>query len=397
MQGRKVFKIGIVAGEVSGDLLAAGLIRQLQQYPFTFEFSGIAGPHMQDQACKSLYPMEKLTLMGLDGLWRRLWEILHIRRKLVQYFISDPPDLFIGVDAPDFNLGLEKKLHKAGIPVLHYVSPTVWAWRKYRLRGMRHFIDRILVLFPFELDFYRTAKVNATLVGHPMVRDIDLNPDVTALKKALGISTEKKVIALLPGSRKGEIERMAGEFLRAADRLCKKYPALQFVTAMPNASLMELFEGEVAKADMQQLDLVRITGRSRDVMACADILMLASGTAALEAAIVGRPVVVAYKVSWLTKTMVQLLASVKYFSMPNNLAGYRLVPELMQDDCTAENLSIEVERYLDDDAEISKVKQAFVQIRQSLDLDSDSLAAEAVVEMLGLGVEARLKNTPEQV
>jgi len=396
MQGRKVFKIGIVAGEVSGDLLAAGLIRQLQQYPFTFEFSGIAGPHMQEQACQSLYPMEKLTLMGLDGLWGRLWEILHIRRKLVQYFISDPPDLFIGVDAPDFNLGLEKKLHKAGIPVLHYVSPTVWAWRKYRLRGMRDFIDRILVLFPFELDFYRMAKVNATLVGHPMVRDIDLNPDVTALKKALGISTEKKVIALLPGSRKGEIERMAGEFLRAADRLCKKYPALQFVTAMPNASLMELFEDEVAKADMQQLDLVRITGRSRDVMACADIIMLASGTAALEAAIVGRPVVVAYKVSWLTKTMVQLLASVKYFSMPNNLAGYRLVPELMQDDCTAESLSIEVERYLDDDAEISKVKQAFVQIRQSLDLDSDSLAAEAVVEMLGLGVEARLKNTPEQ-
>ena len=384
MQGRKNFKIGIVAGEVSGDLLAAGLIRELKKHPYTFEFTGIAGPLMQEQACKSLYSMEKLTLMGLDGLFGRLREILHIRRSLVRYFLSDPPDLFIGVDAPDFNLGLEKKLRKAGIPVLHYVSPTVWAWRKYRLRGMRHAIDRILVLFPFELDFYRQYKINAKLVGHPMVRDIDSKPDVNLLRKNFGLAADKKIIALLPGSRTGEIQRMAGIFLHAAAILAEKYPGLQFVTAMPNSSLMKLFKNEVKKTGFNELDLVCVTGNSRDVMASADILMLASGTAALEAAVVGRPVVVAYKVSWLTKTMVQLLAHVKYFSMPNNLAGYRLVPELMQDDCTAENLVVETGRYLDDEARVSKVKKAFLQIRQSLDLDSDRLAAESVLEMLGL-------------
>lgn len=397
MQGRKIFKIGIVAGEVSGDLLAAGLIRQLRQFPYTFEFTGIAGPLMQEQACHCLYPMDKLTLMGLDGLWSRLREILHIRRKLVQYFVSDAPDLFIGVDAPDFNLGLEKQLHKAGIPVLHYVSPTVWAWRKYRLRGMRHYIGKMLVLFPFELDLYRQHKVNATLVGHPMVTDIVKNPDINALKKKFGIAKNKKVIALLPGSRKGEIQHMAAEFLYAAEKLAGKYPGLQFVTAMPNSSLMELFQSEVEKAGLKHLDLICVEGHSRDVMACSDVLMLASGTAALEAAIVGRPVVVAYKVSWLTKTMVQLLASVKYYSMPNNLAGYRLVPELMQNDCTAENLAIEVGRYIDDETEVIKVKQAFLQIRESLDLDSDRLAAESVIKMLGLDIKTRLNNVPDQI
>ncbi|GBE08234.1 MAG TPA: lipid-A-disaccharide synthase [Gammaproteobacteria bacterium] len=384
MQGRQTFKIGIVAGEVSGDLLAAGLIRELRQYPYTFEFTGIAGPKMLEQACESLYPMKKLTLMGLDGLFGRLSEILQIRRSLVHYFEAKPPDLFIGIDAPDFNLGLEKKLRKAGIPVLHYVSPTVWAWRKYRLRSMRHSIDRILVLFPFELDFYRQHKLNAKLVGHPMVRDINSDPDIESLRKSFGLSLQKKVIALLPGSRRGEIQRMAGDFLQAAAELSGKHPNLQFVTAMPDSALMDVFEAEVQKTGLKNIDLVRVVGHSRDIMACADILMLASGTAALEAAIVGRPVVVAYKVSWFTKTLVQLLARVKYFSMPNNLVGYRLVPELMQDDCTPENLEHEVSRYLSDEAEVKKVTKVFRQIRESLDIDSDRLAAETVLEMLGL-------------
>lgn len=389
MHGRKIFKIGIVAGEVSGDLLASGLIRELKQYPYTFEFSGIAGPLMQEQGCHSLFPMETLTIMGLDGLWGRLREILHVRHQLVQYYYTEMPDLFIGVDAPDFNLGLEKKLHKAAIPILHYVSPTVWAWRKYRLRGMRHFIDKILVLFPFELDFYRRHNISATLVGHPMVRDMEENPDILEMKNKYGISTDKKVIALLPGSRQGEVMRMAGDFLHAADKLAARYQNLQFVTALPNSSLMQLFQSEVAKAGLKHLDLICLNGNSRDVMACSDVLMLASGTAALEAAIVGRPVVVAYKVSWLTKTMVQLLASVKFFSMPNNLAGYRLIPELIQDDCTAENLATEVGRYLDDEAAMNNVKKAFLHIRKSLDLNSDRLAAESVLEMLGLDVETR--------
>jgi lipid-A-disaccharide synthase len=257
---------------------------------------------------------------------------------------------------------------------------------------MRHAIDRILVLFPFELDFYRQYNISATLVGHPMVRDIERNPDIKLLKKNFGLAADKKIIALLPGSRRGEILRMAGIFLHAAAKLVEKYPGLQFVTAMPDASLMKLYKAEVKKTGLLDLDLVCVTGHSREVMACADILMLASGTAALEAAVVGRPVVVAYKVSWMTKTMVQLLSHVKYFSMPNNLAGYRLVPELMQENCTAENMVLEISRYLDDETLVNKVKQAFLQIRKSLDLDSDHLAAESVVEILGLAEKAGNKS-----
>lgn len=384
MREKGSFKIGIVAGEVSGDLLAAGLIRELKKTPYTFEFTGIAGPEMQKLGCKSLYPMKKLTVMGLDHLFGRIFEILKIRRSLLQYYKSELPDLFIGIDAPDFNLGLEKNIRKAGIPVLHYVSPTVWAWRKYRLRSMQDSIDRILVLFPFELEFYRQHRLNAKLVGHPMVKDIPFDPDVESLRKRYGLSLQKKVIALLPGSRRGEIQRMAGDFLQAAADLSKNHPNLQFVTAMPDSGLMKVFEAVAEKSDKDDIDLVRVVGHSREIMACSDVLMLASGTAALEAAIVGRPVVVAYKVSWITKTMVQLLASVKYYSMPNNLVGYRLVPELMQNDCTPENLVREVDRFLTDEREVNKLTKAFSQIRESLDLDSDVLAAETVLDMLGV-------------
>jgi len=388
MRGKKSFKIGIVAGEISGDLLAAGLIRELNKSPYTFEFTGIAGPKMQEQGCQSLYPMRKLTVMGLDHLFGKLFEILKIRRSLLQYFKSEVPDLFIGIDAPDFNLGLEKNIRKSGIPVLHYVSPTVWAWRKYRLRTMGHSIDRILVLFPFELEFYRQHKLNARLVGHPMVRDIPENPDVESLRQKYGLSLRKKIIALLPGSRRGEIQRMAGDFLLAAASLSEKHPELQFVTAMPNTELMEVFKAEVEKTKKDNIDLICVVGNSREIMASADILILASGTAALEAAIVGRPVVVAYKVSWLTKTMVQLLAHVKYYSMPNNLVDYQLVPELMQSACTPENLAHEVEVFLTDEREVSRLTKAFSQIRNSLDLDSDRLAAETVLDMLGVSLNA---------
>lgn len=388
MRQKSRYRIAIVAGEVSGDLLAAGLIRELKSYPAEFEFTGIAGKYMQQLGCESLYDIEKLTVMGLDGLPGRVSEILGIRRQLAKTLSANPPDLFIGVDAPDFNLALEKRLRRAGIPVLHYVSPTVWAWRKYRLRAMRYAIDKILVLFPFELDFYRQHNLDAVLVGHPMVKDIAKLPGVDVLRARHGLSTEKKIIALLPGSRKSEIHHMAGDFLKAAARLAQRYPDLQFVTAMPDARLMAAYQNALSTSGVaKEIDLVCVTGHSREIMAASDILMLASGTAALEAAIIGRPVVVAYKVSWLTKTMVQLLSRVKYFSMPNNLAGYRLVPELMQDDCTAENLDREIGYFIDNPDKADEVKNAFKAIRRSLDLDSDVLAAATAAEMLGVAAD----------
>jgi lipid-A-disaccharide synthase len=389
MADRKRYRIAIVAGEVSGDLLAAGLIRELSKYSADFEFFGVAGDAMRREGCRTLYDIGKLTLMGLDGLFGRIREILNIRRDLVEQLKKDPPDLFIGVDAPDFNLGLEKRLRKIGIPVLHYVSPTVWAWRKYRLRSMRHSIDRILVLFPFELSFYRERGMDAVLVGHPMVRDIEVDPDISKLRRKFSLGKDKRVVALLPGSRRSEIGHMAMDFLEAARLLSESYADLQFITAMPDAKLMAAFEAELQASSVDtRISLVRVVGHSREVMACSDVIMLASGTAALEAAIIGRPSVVAYKVSWLTKTMVQLLSSVSYFSMPNNLAGYRLVPELMQDDCTPENLAAEVARFLDDRKEVDRVIEGFKKIRNELDMDSDYLAAKSAAEMLGLSEQS---------
>lgn len=387
MTGRKHFTIGVVAGEVSGDMLGAGLVRALGAYPADFEFTGIAGPAMQSLGCKSRFPMERLTVMGLEGLFGRIREIFCIRRELKNYFLETRPDLFVGIDAPDFNLVLEKNLRRGGIPVVHYVSPTVWAWRRYRIRTIRKAVDMMLALFPFEVDFYHQHGVSVTLVGHPMVREIPSQPDVLQYKHELGINTEKRIVAILPGSRHSEIKRLASDFLQAASILADRHGNIQFVSAMPNDSLMNELQ-DLKKEQAPSLDLVCVTGRSREVMACADVIMLASGTAALEAAIIGRPMVVAYKVSTMTKLMVQLFASVDYYSMPNHLAGRPIVPELIQEQCTAENISREVSRYLEDEREVKKVTAIFSELRDSLDMDANENAAAAIAAMLGVEKQA---------
>ena len=267
--------------------------------------------------------------------------------------------------------------------MVHYVSPTVWAWRQYRVRTIRKAVDMMLALFPFEVDFYHQHDVPVTLVGHPMVREIPSQPDVLHLKHELGIDTSKRIVAILPGSRHGEIKRLASDFLQAASKLTDRHAELQFVSAMPNDSLMNELQ-KMKKEQAPELDLVCVTGRSREVMACADVIMLASGTAALEAAIIGRPMVVAYKVSAMTKLMVKLFASVDYYSMPNHLAGRPVVPELIQEQCTAENISREVSRYLEDEREVNKVTAIFAEMRDSLDMDANENAAAAIAAMLGI-------------
>lgn len=380
---RKQLHIGIVAGEVSGDMLGAGLVKALSKYPVDIRFSGIAGPSMQALGCESRFPMERLTVMGLEGLFGRIREIFCIRRNLKNYFIDERPDLFVGIDAPDFNLVLEKHLRRAGIPVVHYVSPTVWAWRGYRIRLIRKAVDMMLALFPFEVDYYHRHNVPVTLVGHPMVREIPQQPDIDSLKQELGIDPGKRIIALLPGSRRSEIDRLASDFLEGARLLADRYPDLQFVSAMPSEELMQALQ-QMKRNTAPELDLVCISGRSRDVMACADVVLLASGTAALEAAIIGRPMVVAYKVSGMTKLMVKLFASVDYYSMPNHLAGRAIVPELMQDECTAGNICREVSRYLEDAREVKKITALFTEIRQSLDMDASANAAATIADMLNI-------------
>lgn len=381
------FTIAIVAGEVSGDLLGAGLMRALKRYPASFEFIGIGGPQMQAEGCRSLYPLESLTLMGLEGLFGRVRGILRIRRALKDRFLASKPDLFIGVDVPDFNLSLEKHLRRGGIPVLHYVSPTVWAWRQYRIRTIHKAVDRMLVMFPFEVDFYRRHDVPVTLVGHPMVGEILPASDPAGLKQELGIDPRRRIVALLPGSRHSEIKRLARDFLQAAAMLADKYSDVQFVSAMPNDALMNEFNA-IKREEAPGLDLVCVTGRSRDLMVCSDVIILASGTAALEAAIIGRPMVVAYKVSPMTELMVKLFADVDYYSLPNHLAGSAVVPELMQDQCTAGNICNAARRYLDDEHEVERIKSIFTEMRESLDMDANSNAASAVAAMLGLTGQA---------
>jgi len=381
---RGSYQVAIVAGEVSGDILGAGLMRALKRYPADFDFVGIGGPRMQAEGCRSLYPLESLTLMGLDGLYGRLREILAIRRRLRQRFTSQRPDVYIGVDVPDFNLVLEKHLRRAAVPVVHYVSPTVWAWRRYRVHLIRKAVDRMLVLFPFELDFYREHGIEATFVGHPMVSEIPRDPDIPALRQEFGIDPGKRVVALLPGSRHSEIQRLAQDMLGAAERLAQRYPGLQFVTTLPNAALLGEFQ-RLRDEFAPGVDVVANVGHSREIMACADVILLASGTAALEAAIIGRPMVVAYKVSTLTKWQVRLFAHTDIYSMPNHLAGERVVPELMQEQCTPDNLARAVGRYLDDPAEVARVTRVFQRIRESMAGDASGNAARAVAELLGIG------------
>ena len=378
---RRQFHIGIVAGEVSGDMLGAGLVKALARYPADFKFTGIAGPAMQALGCESRFAMERLTVMGLEGLFGRIREIFCIRRNLKEYLIAEQPDLFVGIDAPDFNLVLEKHLRRAGIPVVHYVSPTVWAWRGYRIRLIRKAVDRMLALFPFEVEYYHRHGVPVTLVGHPMVREIPAQPDISRYKQEMGIDPAKRIVALMPGSRRSEISRLAGDFLAGAGMLAEKFPGLQFVSAMPNNELMAELQ-VMKRVHAPDLDLVCVSGRSRDVMACADVVLLASGTAALEAAIIGRPMVVAYKVSGMTKLMVKLFASVDYYSMPNHLAGRAIVPELMQEHCTAGNICREVSRYLEDDQEVKKITALFSELRNSMDMDASAIAAAAIASML---------------
>ncbi len=373
-------RIGVLAGEASGDILGARLIAALRQSHPDLVVEGIGGPLMQAEGLDSMFPMDRLSVMGFTEPLKRLPELLRIRGAVYRHFRDNPPDLFLGIDSPDFNLRLERKLRAAGIATAHLVSPSVWAWRQGRIKGIKQSVDRMLCLFPFETVIYQQNAIPVDFVGHPLADEIPDRVDAAIARRELGLPERGKLVALLPGSRGGEVGLLAPLFLRAAALLHQRDPELQFV--LPAANAARRGQVEAALAQHPGLPVILVDGRSREVMAAADAVLLASGTATLEATLLKRPMVVGYRLSGLTWQLVSRLVKSEFAALPNVLAGKRLVPELLQDAATAESLAEEVWRLLADPDAVAAQVAGFEAIHATLRQDFARSAAAALEPLL---------------
>ncbi|HHW77906.1 MAG TPA: lipid-A-disaccharide synthase [Xanthomonadaceae bacterium] len=376
--------IAIVAGELSGDLLGAGLIAALKaRYPQA-RFSGIGGPGMLAQGFQTDVPLERLAVMGLVEVLRHLPELVRIRRRLDRRLIADPPQVFVGIDAPDFNLGLERRLRARGVPTVHYVSPSVWAWRPWRVRKIARAVDLMLTLLPFEAAFYQDHGVPVRYVGHPLADAIPLRSDARTARWSLNLDwpDDAAVVALLPGSRLSEIGRLGPVFLETANWLHARRPELRFLIPAATPRLFETLAALRAEY-APVLPLTLTQGRSREVMAAADVVLLASGTATLEAMLLKRPMVMAYRVAPMTAWLARRLLTISHFALPNLLAGRALVPEFVQEAATVARLGPAVLRWLDDAAARAELMAAFDALHGRLRRDASRQAAAAVAELLG--------------
>jgi len=370
----------MVAGEASGDILGAGLIKALKaQYPDA-RFVGIGGPKMISEGFESLYPMDRLSVMGLFEVLGRLGELLKIRKALFKTLKEINPDVFIGIDAPDFNLALERKFKESGITAVHYVSPSVWAWREKRVFKIKKSVDMVLCLFPFEVDFYKKHNVPAVCVGHTLADAIPLEVSSTGARTELDLNADSKVVAILPGSREGEISRLGEVFLQSAKLIAKQIPNIQFVIPAANEQRKQQLEKMLLEHEMNNVLL--LDGKSHEAMSAADVVLMASGTAALEGMLLKKPLVVSYILSPLTAFLVRKMLKQPFVSLPNLLAGKELVPEILQENATPENLSQAVLKFLSDAQSSEKLKQAFNEIHTSLRLDADKAAANAIKDLL---------------
>ncbi|UHD17282.1 lipid-A-disaccharide synthase [Thiocapsa bogorovii] len=379
-----MFRVGIVANEASGDILGAALAREIRKRVPEVRFVGVAGPRMQEEGCESLFAMERLSVMGLMEVLGQLRELLGLRRDLVRYFVENPPDVFIGVDAPDFNLGLERRLREAGIRTVHMVSPTVWAWRPGRVKSIRRSVDLMLSVFPFEETFLREHGVPARYVGHPLADEIPLEIDRVGARRALGLPQFGSIVALLPGSRTGEVERLAGPFIETAARCLSARADLRFVVPLVNARLRERFSQTLEQV-APHLPITLVDGRSREVLASADVVLTASGTATLETLLSKRPMVVAYRVHPMSYHLVKQLGLVKvpYIAMANLLAEKELAPEFIQDRCRADLLAPAVLAFLDDKERVAEIQAEYRRIHLWLRQDAAASAAQAVLDLMG--------------
>ena len=373
-------KIGIVAGEKSGDFLASQLIKALRQHYPDAKFVGLCGPLMQAEGAQTLAEMDKISIFGLEGLFGSIREILAIRKKLFDYFSAEPPAVFIGVDVPDFNLRLEQKLKQKGIPTVHYVSPTVWAWRSGRVKKIRRAVNLMLTLFPFEERFYQQHQVPVKFVGHAMANDA-LSWSVPAGFRESLLGGGETLIAMLPGSRTSEVSRLAPEMIEGAEQMLTTRPGLRFVIPAANKKILLWLQQQYPNLN----PAIRIiNGQSRDLLACCDCAVLASGTAALEAALFAKPMVVMYKVARLSALVFGHTIRVQHFSMPNHLTSRPVVPELIQAEATSQNMQTELARLLDDRAYFSSMRDELATIAPMLSGDSSAIAAAAIAELINI-------------
>jgi lipid-A-disaccharide synthase len=375
-------KVAIVAGEASGDLLGCHLMRALKAQRSDLTFIGIAGPKMIGEGAKSLFPIEKLSVRGYVEVITHLYGLLKLRRSLLKQLLAEKPDIFIGVDAPDFNFWLERKLKKRGIPTIHYVSPSIWAWRGGRMGKIKRAVSHMLTLFPFEPALYESAGVPVTFIGHPLADEIPLRPNKTAARETLKIEKNKQVIAMLPGSRQSEVRQHAELFVNTAKIISQDNANTQFLVPLITRETRAIFEQALYKDMSQEIDLKILFGHAHDAMEAADVVLVASGTATLEAALLKRPMVITYRMPTLSWWILKRMNYLPYVGLPNILAGKFVVPELLQKDATPQKLADAVSLLLADRNHVQEIKQEFTAIHQSLKQNSAKKAASVILSYL---------------
>jgi lipid-A-disaccharide synthase len=374
--------IALVAGEASGDLLGSHLIEALKQSLPNIRFIGIGGPKMQSAGMEIMFPMEKLSVFGFIDALLHLREILGIRNKLKSFLLATPPDLFIGIDAPDFNLDLERVLKQRGIPTVHYVSPSLWAWRGERIHKIKLAASHVLTLFPFEAEIYEKAGIPVTYVGHPLADMLPEVPKRDLMREQMRIQKQSKVFAFLPGSRKSEVRYLAATYIETARQILIKEPNAQFLVPLASRETRTIFEDTLWKLEAQELPITMLFGHAHDAMIAADGVLVASGTATLEAALLKRPMVITYKMLPLTFWLSKRKAYLPYVGLPNVLAGKFVVPEILQDDATPENLAQALLNLVADKNAVAELEILFGHFHAQLKQNTAHKAAQAILPYL---------------
>src|SRR6185295_17613226 len=379
--GRRI-RVALMAGEASGDLLGAHLLAALKERLPGLESFGIGGPRMQSMGMQSWYPMEWFAVRGYVEVIRSLPKLLRVRREFKRRLLADPPDLFVGIDAPDFNLGLEMALRARGIATVQYVSPAIWGWRGERIHKIKRAVSKVLALFPFEPAIYERAGVPVAYVGHPLADEFPEYPDRNAAREQMRISPTQTVVAVLPGSRQSEVREMSELFIATAGLVSEQIPNVLFLVPLVSRETRNIFEEAIYRRQAEALPITILFGHAHMAMTAADAVLVASGTATLEAALLKRPMVISYKMPRVSAWIMRRKAHLPYAGLPNILAGEFVVPELLQEDATAENLAQALCNQLEDKEVRKRLENKFLAIHRSLKQDTARLAVEAILPLL---------------
>jgi len=375
-------KIAIVAGEASGDLLGGHLIATLNEERSDLEFFGIAGPKMMREGAKSLFSIETLSVRGYFEVIKHLRGLLKLRKSLLKQILEENPAVFIGIDAPDFNFWLERKLKKHGIPTIHYVSPSIWAWRGGRIHKIKRAVTHMLVLFPFEPALYEAVNMPVTYVGHPLADELPLKPNKKAARAILKLEQDEFIIAMLPGSRQSEVEQHAELLVQTAELMSHYHKQAKFLVPLITRETRNIFEKAIEKNANYTLNLHLLFGHAHDAMEAADFVIVASGTATLEAALLKRPMIITYRMPQMSWLLLKPMHYLPYVGLPNVLANKFIVPELLQKDATPEKLTEKMNAMLEDTNSLKEIKQEFTEIHRSLKQNSAKKAAKVVLSYL---------------